>query len=116
MGNGLGGGGTSIPYFLEGQVRNPVGMENEYARILSEQGIIGLLLWFCFLGYFVHRSRTAFAEGAWAMTKRLTWCMSAFGFCTACVGTRLITSIPETVLLMIGMGWVLVPSEALPHF
>src|SRR5579872_1042459 len=38
MGNGLGGGGTSIPYFLEGEVRNPIGMENEYARILGEQG------------------------------------------------------------------------------
>lgn len=112
MGNGLGGGGTSIPYFLEGQVRNPIGMENEYARILSEQGIIGLLLWLCFLGYFVHRSRNAFAEGAWSMTKRLTWCMAAFGFGTAWIGTGLLTSIPETVLLMIGMGWVLIPPEA----
>lgn len=112
MGNGLGGGGTSIPYFLEGQVKNPIGMENEYARILSEQGIIGLLLWLCFLGYFVHRSRNAFGAGPWSMTKRLTWCMAVFGFGTAWIGTGLLTSIPETVVLMMGMGWVLVDPEA----
>src|ERR1700722_3824211 len=61
MGNGLGGGGTSIPYFLEGSVRNPVGMENEYARILAEQGIIGLCLWLGFLVWFFQRVRVAFA-------------------------------------------------------
>src|SRR4029077_630072 len=42
MGNGLGGGGTSTPYFLQGLVRNPIGIENEYGRILAEQGVIGL--------------------------------------------------------------------------
>src|SRR6202042_3203716 len=52
MGNGLGGGGTNMPFFLQGRVRNPVAMENEYARILSEQGVIGLLLWVGFLGWF----------------------------------------------------------------
>jgi hypothetical protein len=31
MGNGLGGGGTSIPYFWEANVRRPVGLENEYS-------------------------------------------------------------------------------------
>src|SRR5260370_2815203 len=30
MGNGLGGGGTSIPYFLQDRLRNQVALENEY--------------------------------------------------------------------------------------
>src|SRR6202008_181902 len=58
MGNGMGGGGTSIPDFLEGEVRNPIGMENEYARILAEQGVVGLLLWFVFVVWFLLHSRT----------------------------------------------------------
>jgi hypothetical protein len=113
MGNGLGGGGTSIPYFLEGSVRNPIGMENEYARILAEQGIIGLCLWLGFLGWFFQRVRVAFANGAWDTTRRMTWCLVAIGFGTAWIGTGLLTSIPGTVLIMIGAGWTTVAPEKL---
>jgi O-Antigen ligase len=112
MGNGLGGGGTSLPYFLEAQVRNPIALENEYARILAEQGIIGLSLWLGFLGWFIHRGKAAFANGRWSTTRRLTWCLTAFGFSTAWIGTGILTSIPGTALLMLGMGWTAMkPSE-----
>src|SRR5205085_4043380 len=37
FGNGLGGGGTSIPYFLQRDINNSIAMENEYARIMLEQ-------------------------------------------------------------------------------
>ena len=49
LGNGLGGGGTSIPYFLQDRLKNPVVIENEYGRILLEIGIPGLCLWAAFL-------------------------------------------------------------------
>src|SRR5688572_28491379 len=49
MGNGLGGGRTSVPYFLQNRIRNVVTMENEYARILLELGVPGLLIWAAFL-------------------------------------------------------------------
>jgi hypothetical protein len=111
MGNGLGGGGTSIPYFLEGQVRNPIGMENEYARILAEQGIIGLFLWLGFLVWFFHGGGKAFSNGPWAITRKMTWCVVAIGFGTAWIGTGLLTSIPGTVLIMIGAGWTTVAPE-----
>src|SRR6185369_15342708 len=48
MGNGLGGGGTSIPYFLQERLKDPVLIENEYARILVEEGVPGLLAWTVF--------------------------------------------------------------------
>ena len=51
LGNGLGGGGTSVPYFLQNRIRNVVVMENEYARILLELGIPGLLMWVLFIGW-----------------------------------------------------------------
>jgi hypothetical protein len=112
LGNGLGGGGTSLPYFLEGQVRNPVAMENEYARILAEQGAIGLLLWLTFLAWFFQRYSVAFKSGPWATARRLTWCLTAIGFATAWIGTGILTSIPGTMLLMIGMGWTVVRPKA----
>jgi hypothetical protein len=88
-------------------------MENEYARILGEQGVIGLFLWLCFLVWFYQRARIAFASGPWATTRRLTWCLVAIGFGTAWIGTGLLTSIPGTVMIMIGAGWTTVPPEKL---
>ena len=115
LGNGLGGGGTSMPYFLEGQVRNPIGMENEYARILAEQGLIGLLLWLCFLTWYLARSRIAFAKGPWSTPRKLLWFSVVIGFGTAWIGTGSLTSIPGTVLLIIAMGYTAVLPEATPQ-
>jgi hypothetical protein len=109
MGNGLGGGGSSMPYFLQGQVRNPIGMENEYARILSEQGILGLLFWVGLVGWFIMKARTAFAKGPWTATRRLVWCLCVIDLATAFIGTGLLTSIPGTVFLILGMGWTSTP-------
>jgi len=115
MGNGLGGGGSSMPYFLAGQVKNPIGIENEYARILSEQGVIGLLLWLSFLVWFYSRARVAFSKGPWASTRRLSWCLAAIGFGTAWIGTGTLTSIPGTVLMMMAMGWTATQQAAEPE-
>jgi hypothetical protein len=105
MGNGLGGGGTSIPYFLAGQVRNPIGMENEYARILGEQGVIGLTLWVGFVIWFLTRYGSVFRKGPWATGRRLVWCLSVFGLGTGLIGMGLLTAVPETALLLLGIGW-----------
>lgn len=112
MGNGLGGGGTSIPYFLSGQVRNPIGMENEYARILCEQGIIGLLLWLGFVIWFFSRVGTAFAKGLWVNCRRMVWCLAAFSLATSWIGVGLLTAIPQTPILLMGMGWTATWSAA----
>lgn len=109
MGNGLGGGGTSIPQFLQGQVRNPIGMENEYARILCEQGIIGLALWMGFIVWFLGRSPGVFKKGPWATSRRLTWGLSIVGLITGMIGTGLLTAIPATAILLLGMGFVATP-------
>lgn len=112
MGNGLGGGGTSIPYFLEGQVRNPIGMENEYARILGEQGIIGLLVWVAFIVFFLSRARVVFKPGPWSTTRRLVWCSCVFGLITGFVGMGMLTAIPHTAIMLLGMGWTAAPMFA----
>jgi O-antigen ligase len=94
-----------MPYFLQGQVRNPLSMENEYARILSEQGIFGLLIWLGLIVWFLLHIRSAFAKGPWATTRRLVWCLVVIGLATALIGLGLLTSIPGTVFLVMGMGW-----------
>jgi hypothetical protein len=109
MGNGLGGGGTSIPYFLQDQLKNPIGMENEYSRILAEQGIIGLVLWGAFLLWFLSRVGSAFSRSGWTSTRRMAWCLAALSLGTGMVGLGLFTAIPETVVMLLSMGWTAVP-------
>ena len=52
LGRGLGTGwGTSIPGFLQQDAPVPIGMESEFARILVELGILGLLVWLGFMAW-----------------------------------------------------------------
>src|SRR5262249_32320388 len=76
---GVGGGGTSIPYFMQGLVQDATRLENEYARIVMEQGIPGLALWLAFLIWLFSRN-TSSAADAWHPGRRLAWfaCASAF--------------------------------------
>jgi hypothetical protein len=70
-----------------------------------------LLLWLGFLVWFFQRIRIAFSKGFWAVPRKLTWCLCAIGFGTAWLGTGMLVSIPGAVLLMIGIGWVVLPAE-----
>jgi hypothetical protein len=108
MGNGLGGGGTSIPSFLEGQVVKPIAIESEYGRILLEQGIIGLLLWIGFIFWFVTCSRASLRSD-WIVARRLTWVGCTVSFGLSMLGTGMLTAIPATALMLLGIGWVMVP-------
>jgi hypothetical protein len=105
FGNGLGGGGTSIPYFLRDRIEKPVIIENEYARILLEQGLVGLALWVAFIVWLMMRSQPAKSD-SWFIGRRLAWVTCAAYFATGLIGTGLLTSIPQTCLLLLNVGWV----------
>ncbi|MCA1594271.1 MAG: O-antigen ligase family protein [Acidobacteria bacterium] len=108
MGNGLGGGGTSMPYFLQGRVRPPeYFMENEYARIVLEQGVLGLCLWAGFIWWAFTRRTTRPGE-TWFLGRRLLWVTCAAFFATGMIGKGLLTSIPGTSLLLLSVGWIVV--------
>lgn len=109
LGNGMGGGGTSMPYFLEGDVRNPIATENEYTRILCEQGVPGLLLWVGFVAWYVSRRKVAFAKGSWSSSRRAAFAMISFVLCTAWIGNGLLTAIPNTAMLILGLSWTAAP-------
>ena len=105
FGNGLGGGGTSIPYFLQGRIHNPVIMENEYARIMLEEGITGLVIWVAFIVWLLARQDQDPAN-AWYLGRRLARVSCAFFFISALTGTGLLTSIPQSALFLLLAGWV----------
>jgi hypothetical protein len=106
LGNGLGGGGTSIPYFLQDLITNPVMMESEYSRILLEQGVVGLALWITFVTWIFTRPAPA-TQHPWALGRRLLWVFALSAFAAGLIGIGLMTAIPQTTLLFLGMGFLL---------
>ena len=104
LGNGLGGGGTSLPYFLQDRVKDPVVMENEYARILLEQSPLGLCLWVAFIAWFASR-RFSPDRVNWQLGEHMAWIACLLYFGTALIGIGLLTSIPQTMFFLLAAGW-----------
>jgi hypothetical protein len=107
MGNGLGGGGTSLPYFLRERLVDPVYIENEYGRILGEQGVPGLVLWVAFIFWLIASGWPRRVQDGGHLGRFLLWCALAFSFFGAPLGTGLLTAIPMTPILLISGGWLI---------
>lgn len=105
LGNGLGGGGTSIPYFLAGEVRHPMIAEDDYARMAMELGVPGLLLWLAFIFWF-STSSFASSDAVWRGGRRLAWVYIMACWCTSVMGLGTLTAIPQSATLLLMMGWV----------
>jgi len=106
LGNGLGSaGGTSIPFFLMDLAKPQHGLENEFARIAMEQGIIGLALWLLFLCWVFTRLPPR-RRGGSLVAERMMWASMLVMWGTAIIGTGLFSSIPGTALLLLWMGIV----------
>ena len=103
LGNGLAGGGTSVPYFLRGN-QSPLIMENEDARIGIEEGLPGLTLWVVFIGW-VFLRWPARGKDPWALGRLLGWVTCGVLFFSGLTGTGLLSSVPQTVLMLVTMGW-----------
>jgi O-Antigen ligase len=110
LGNGLGGGGTSIPYFLQDRLRNQVGMENEYARIMLEEGIPGLLLWIAFIAWVLTR-RGPPPDDPWFLARRLGRYLCLAYFATAFLGVGLLTAVPNAAMLLMYTGLIAAPAQ-----
>jgi hypothetical protein len=108
FGNGLGAGGTSIPFFLQHRLRNPIIMENEYGRILLEQGVAGLALWTTFIIWFLGR-RPADPRDSWQFGKTLIWVFTLASFAIAVTGLGLMISVPTSMMLFVGIGFASAP-------
>jgi len=100
FGNGLGAGGTSLPYFLQNRVEGAISVENEYARLILEQGVLGLTVWLGFIAWVLVPSHgDPRAPGKLGM-RILAGAVFAIGF----TGTGFLASIPATCFLFLMMG------------
>lgn len=114
LGNGLGGGGTSIPHFLEHQVRRAVAVENEYARIALELGFPGFLLWVAFLIWILLRGFSIVKDDPWLTARRLGALYLCINFGLSLLGTGLLTAIPGTMLTFVLAGWLVTKPDLSP--
>lgn len=113
FGAGMGSSvGTSVPFFLQNRAPKQVGLENEYSRILVDQGWIGLLLWLLFL-FWLHvpwprlkQSRDGFGFGT-----SMIYAGSLLAWATAVIGSGLLSSIPGSAILLINMGIIVARRE-----
>lgn len=114
LGNGLGGGGTNVPYFLQQRLKNPIVIENEYARIALELGIPGLAIWILFVIWAFTR-RVSRSSDSWRLGRRLAWFSGVLYFGTGWIGLGLLSSIPHAAFLLLNTGWIVTPQrEAAP--
>jgi hypothetical protein len=111
LGNGLGAGGTSVPYYLQALIRDPIWMENEYCRILLEEGWVGFGIWAAFIAWIIRRRPTE-ARDPWYPGRRLMWYKALASFALGLLGIGLLTAIPQAALLMLGIGFLATPSAA----
>jgi hypothetical protein len=104
MGAGLASAwGTSIPSFLSHLAVEPIGAENEWARISVEQGFVGLLLWAGFVGWLLLRPKV-WPSRAWVAGGQLMLLSTVLFWLSACFGTGLLSAVPGTALLFLQMG------------
>ena len=110
FGNGLGGGGSSIPYFLQTRVKNEMSIENEYGLILLEQGVPGLMMWLAFIFWLMTRPLPSRSD-PWYTGKWLARAFCALSFATAPLGNGMLSAIPQTAMLMLYAGWIAMPRD-----
>jgi hypothetical protein len=105
LGIGLGAGGSVLPEFLQARIGHAPNLENEYSRILLEEGIPGLLTWIAFLFWVLFRKPVKPWE-EWVLARKLAWFTCLLYFATAWTGIGLLVSIPGSALLFLMTGWI----------
>jgi hypothetical protein len=96
--------GTSIPYFLAGRAPKAVGLENEYSRILVDQGVVGLGLWLAFLVWLLHRPPPLRLDAPWGLGVVFMFALVLANWLTAFIGSGTLSSVPGSALLLVQMG------------
>ncbi len=105
LGAGMGSSsGTSIPYFLADVAPEPIGLENEYSRILVDQGWVGLGGWLAFLVWLFVRPPPARPAVPWRLGVVMMYSLALACWVTAFIGAGMLSSVPGTVILLTQMG------------
>jgi hypothetical protein len=100
-----------MPYFLQQRIRGVGLLENEYGRILLEEGLPGLFLWVGFILWLAIRGAVT-GSGPWAFGRRMAWVVVIAYFSTAVIGLGLMASIPQSYVFFLLAGWIAVPERS----
>lgn len=101
--------GTSIPFFLSHLAKPQIGLENEFSRIIIEEGILALALWLVFVLWATLRRPPPGALAPFGA--RLVRSGVAISWATGLIGTGLLTAIPGTALMVLQMGLLCASDE-----
>lgn len=106
MGRGMGAGGTSIPYFLQHYLPDGLGMtlENEYGRIVLEQGLPGMAFFVSFLIYWMLKPLNK--KDQFYDSKVLLWALILVWSGTMLIGCGAFATIPGAALMLLTVGFV----------
>jgi hypothetical protein len=105
LGAGMGSAvGTHIPYFLMDVAPEQVGMENEYSRILVDQGWFGLAGWLALLAWLYTRPPRFRPPAPWRLGAVFMYSLTLAIWSTAFLGVGLLTAVPGAFLLLTEMG------------
>src|SRR5271157_1459845 len=105
LGAGLGSAaGNSIPFFLSDLAPVQIGAENEYSRILVDQGWFGLAGWLALIGWLYARPPPARPPAPWRLGVVFMYSLTLSSWMTAFIGTGLLAAIPVTFLMLTQMG------------
>ena len=116
LGAGMGSAaGTSVPFFLADRAPKAIGLENEYCRILIDQGWVGLGIWVAFLAWLYGRPPRPRLGARWGVGVVLMYALTATNWATAFIGTGTLSAIPMSVLLLAQMGVLLRLREPAPQ-
>jgi len=96
--------GTSIPFFLADRAPVAIGLENEYCRILIDQGWVGLSLWLAFLIWLFLHMPPLNLRVRWGLGVVLMYSLTLTNWATAFIGTGTLSAIPMSVMLLAQMG------------
>jgi hypothetical protein len=104
IGAGMGSAsGNSIPYFLSEVAPQQIPLENEYARILVDQGWVGLAAWLAFVAWLFSRPPPVWGA-PWWLGVAFMYALCLATWLTAFMGTGLLAGVPTAVLLLTEMG------------
>jgi hypothetical protein len=105
MGRGMGAGGTNIPFWLL-QYMNGANMliENEYGRLVLEQGLVGLFLWLAFIFFWFQQPLDK--KESLFPAKALLWANCLVWFSTMFIGVGAFISVPAAALQFLSLGFV----------
>jgi hypothetical protein len=105
VGDGMGSGGTSLPGFAQNLLTTYEGrkyLENEYSRVILEQGWVGLAIFLSFAVWIIRIKPNPKSD--MSLGRVCFWVLAILNFSIAWMGIGMMSVVPGTALFFMGIG------------